>query len=248
MSSSSSASSSQVPSGMLLKIISPEESEFLAAETMVTITSNIAHQDFHFVSGSFGPLYPGMPCDMPLWLALQLRRTGKCTIVVPEWMTVARLEASIEDERKSERFSELPFHYIEIAQLLMTYAREDIHSPDQVQVLLQDLESIRMDRIKLGLMLMAEGARESNIERVNLDNISSLEVLSVKTFMTQSMSLFDRLIDKDSVKRGILQQDSGALGSSGAGQAGAERGGQAGAERGGPARPLRRFRQHDEES
>lgn len=225
----------------MLKNISPEESEFLAAETPITITSNIAHSEFNFISGNFGPLYPGIPCEVPLWLALQLRRTGKCTIVIPEWMTVARLEAAIEDERKKDEFSPLPFHYIEVAQQLMTHAREDIASPDQVHVLLQDLENIRLDRIKYGLGKIAESAREQSITRVNLTGIASLEVLQVKAFMTQSLALFERLIDKEAVTRGLAQQDNGGAGGGGAG------GGGGGADRG-PLRPLRRFRNVDDDS
>lgn len=241
--SSSSRGEGLVPSGLMLKNISPEESEFLAAETPITITSNIAHSEFNFISGNFGPLYPGMPCELPLWLALQLRRTGKCTIVIPEWMTVTRLEAAIEDERKKDDFSPLPFHYIEVAQQLMTHAREDIASPDQVHVLLQDLENIRLDRIKHGLGNIAEKAREDAVKRINLTGIASLEVLQVKAFMTQSLALFERLIDKEAVSRGLAQQDAGGGGSSGGGAGG---GGGGGGGSSAPLRPLRRFRTGDD--
>jgi GINS complex subunit 2 len=206
MSSSSSASAAittqALPSGLQLKSISAEESEFLAGETTIRITSNIDHSEFHFISGSFGPLQNGVPCDIPLWLALQLRRTGKCTIETPEWMTVARLEAAVAEEKVRDAFMPLPFHYIEIAQMLLTHARTDIESPDQVQVLLQDLEYIRMDRTKVGLQSIATTYRDATVPAVKLEHISSLEILAIKRFMTQSMGLFDRLIDNDSVDRG----------------------------------------------
>lgn len=233
MAASSSASSTvhaPIPSGLLLKTISAEESEFLATETIVRITSNIEHSEFHFISGIFGPLQPGVPCDVPLWLAIQLRRTGKCTIETPEWMTVPRLEQYISDERVREAFTPLPFHYIEIAQLLMTYAREDIPSPDQVQVLLQDLENVRMDRTKIGLLDIASTYRESVVPAARLANLSSLEILAIKRFMTQSLGLFDRLMDNDSVRLGRQVDDNSAPAPI------AERAG---------ARPLRRFRNRE---
>ena len=192
----------QVPSGLLLKTISAEESEFLASETLIRITSNVDHSVFHFISGTVGPLVAGLPCDVPLWLALQLRKTGKCTIATPDWMTVPYLEQVVKDERESDLFSAMPFHYIEIAQLLLTNAREDVSSPDQVQVLLQDIENIRMSRATMGLLSVANTYRDSRVPAIKLANISSLEILSFKRFLSQSLALFDRLIDNESVIAG----------------------------------------------
>ena len=52
------------------------------------------------------PLY--CPCQVPLWVALNLRQRQKCRIVQPEWMTPERLEAARDAERESPFFAELP--------------------------------------------------------------------------------------------------------------------------------------------
>ena len=67
-------------SGLNLDFISAEENEFLAKNTLVIITSGVNHEEFKFLSGNFGPLEAGLPCQVPLWFALQLRRNGKCII------------------------------------------------------------------------------------------------------------------------------------------------------------------------
>ena len=63
-------------SGQTLKWITTSESEFLAEETLIAITSGIDHPAFLFMSGSFGPLQAGFPCLVPLWFAITLRKRG----------------------------------------------------------------------------------------------------------------------------------------------------------------------------
>ena len=180
-------------SGRLLKSLTASENEFLAEETLITITSAIDHQPFLFISGSFGPLQAGFPCEVPLWLAITLRKRGKCTIAVPEWMSVRSLEQNIANERNQSTFEKLPFHYREISQLLLNHAREDIQSADRVQVLLQDLENIRMDRARMGILNMAELVNENAMFSVGLPNIGAIEILSIRRFFVESLATFSRL-------------------------------------------------------
>lgn len=139
-------------SGLTLKSMTTAESEFFAEETMITISPNFSHSLLLFTSGSFGPLVAGDPCVVPLWLAITLRKRGKCVIVIPEWMSVTSLEQNILNEKKDEHFEPLQFHYKEISQLLLNYARDDVREPDRVSALLQDIENIRMDRAKMGMI------------------------------------------------------------------------------------------------
>lgn len=42
------------------------------------------------VQGDLGPFNPGLPVDVPVWLALNLKQRQKCRIVPPEWMDVGQ--------------------------------------------------------------------------------------------------------------------------------------------------------------
>lgn len=181
-------------SGRTLRTLTTAENEYLSEETLISITSGINHQPFLFISGSYGPLQAGFPCEVPLWLAITLRKRGKCTIAIPDWMSVRSLEQNIANERHQVIFEELPFHYREISQLLLNHAREDITSPDRVQVLLQDLENIRMDRARLGLLNMSDIVYEGDaLREASLRNICSIEILTIRRFMVESMAQFGRL-------------------------------------------------------
>jgi GINS complex subunit 2 len=181
-------------SGLTLNCINSSENEFLAEQTLITIIPNVDQPKFAFISGTFGPLTGGFPAVVPLWLAITLRKRGKCTVQIPEWMTVAALEARVTTERTQGTLSDLPFHYMEIAQLLITHAKEDIVSPDRVAVLLQDIENIRMDRIKLGVMGVADSISKNRaVVFANLNNASAMEILTMKRFFLSSMDTFYKL-------------------------------------------------------
>jgi GINS complex subunit 2 len=127
-----------------LKRITTAENEYLAENTMITVMSHINHEKFLFISGNFGPLEVGFKCQLPLWLAITLKKRGKCHIVIPDWLLVTSLEQNIINERSQEIFESLPFYFREISQLLLTNAREDFTSPDKVMALVQDIENTRM--------------------------------------------------------------------------------------------------------
>lgn len=239
-------------SGLTLKSMTTAESEFFAEETLITISPNFSHDTLLFTSGSFGPLEAGDPCVVPLWLAITLRKRGKCTIVIPDWMSTSSLEQNILNEKSRETFEPLPFHYREISQLLLNYARDDIKEPDRVAALLQDIDNIRMDRAKMGMIgssvnhfsyfsvsnsgrsqnhmthsnllstidsdfchcshriAMAGLVRQGHIvNSVSLINIASIEILTIRRFLVESLATMHRLTDDPSGARSTndLSQD-----------------------------------------
>lgn len=181
-------------SGLKLQSISASESEFIGEETLITITSGVEHPVFHFISGQFGPLHPGLPCEVPLWFAITLRKKGHCTIQPPDWMSVENLEKVLVDERVMQEYSEIQFHFIEIAHLLLHHARDDIPLADQVAVLLQDIESIRLNRAKLGILQAVKHVNgEDEIHVISMNHFSSLEILGMKQFFSESLGVLSKL-------------------------------------------------------
>lgn len=188
-----------------LKLVNldPTDSEFIAEESLITIISGINHPALRFISGIFGPLEAGLPCVLPLWLAITLRKKGKCTISLPQWLSVENLEKSISNERDENLLEPLPFHYVEIAYLLLNHAKEDIPNPDKISALLRDLESIRIDRLKIAIQSLTErvkGGQKVTVAKVA--NISSMEIFSIKDFVIESLDQFRLLTTvSDSIAR-----------------------------------------------
>ena len=159
--------------------------------------TGVQHDTFDFIAGRFGPLEAGLPCNVPLWFALQLRKSGKCIIEVPDWLTIESLQRTLEDDKVSpNRLSPLPYYYIEIAHLLLNHAKEDFVSPDQTRALLQDVQNIRMDRLRGGMLSIAGAASSGQAivdgDNILFSNIAAAEVLALRGFASESLSLFRR--------------------------------------------------------
>jgi GINS complex subunit 2 len=232
--------------------LSAAENEFSAEDTIISIVPNVNHPIFRFISGTFGPLESGIPCDVPLWLAVTLRKRSKCVIRMPNWMSVGNLENVVNHERSEQSLGKLPFHYLEISHLLMNNAHEDIQEPEKVSALLQDLEQIRMDRIRMGIANIAETVKQDqSVVSTSLNNVGALEILAMKDFFLGSLDAFLWLRPPEDANREIESSRSGAgqrrtiaetTTGNGVGEYDTPMQAAAGANGAGPTRKLRKFR------
>jgi len=169
-----------------LSIFSPSEVEFVAEDEIVDIVPNIRMDALNMICGDFGPFYPQIPAKVPLWLAVALKKRGKCTIRTPDWMTVDRLTQVLEAERESSReFQPLPFHYIEISKLLFDHARDDISDAYLVRSLVEDIRDVRFHKVETGLETIS-----GRTHAVKLKNLSAMEVNIVRPFMVRTLQAF----------------------------------------------------------
>lgn len=167
--------------------------DFTAEEVLVTIIPSISHPQFRFTSYNVGPFYSGLPVEVPLWLAITLRKGGKCKIKIPDWLHVEYLEklVKVESSEHQRNLGILPFQYRELAKIFLTYAKEDIDHPERVATLIQDLANIREDRIRIGISSIAETIRNgSSLVSTNLQHVSSLEIFAMRQFFLGSMDAF----------------------------------------------------------
>ena len=96
---------------------------------------------------------PGVNVKVPLWLALTLKSGNKVRIVIPKWLRRKKLDECIRKEKENElRLEKMPFHFAETAEVLLRDAEEffaDIgESPETISHLIQDLLSIRENKLK----------------------------------------------------------------------------------------------------
>ena len=104
----------------------------------MTILPNFTEGQFSFMEGKYGPFRPAVPVQVPLWLAIELRKFRKCNIKAPDWMDVgARLcfnrcvlepaacrSESLEVQKQREQqdpkgFQPIHYHYLEVSNLLL---------------------------------------------------------------------------------------------------------------------------------
>ncbi|KAL0717066.1 hypothetical protein Bca4012_066388 [Brassica carinata] len=116
-----------------ISLFSPQEVEFVAEDELVEIVPNMNMEPLNFIAGDFGRFVPQIPTQVLLWLAVALKRRGKCTFRPPGWLSVDNLTQILEAEREPQsKFQALPFGYVETARLLFDHARGDI--PDMYMI------------------------------------------------------------------------------------------------------------------
>ena len=146
------------------------------------------------IKGNFGPFETEIETEVPLWLAIQFKKNEKCKLHKPEWLTADTLERVLAAEKQDSVFQHLPFHYMEMAQVIMRSFRDEFIEPDKVLAILEDIENVRLDRVRLGIGNIAKETAKTKPEPINhvgLRNASSMELLVTKKFLLGSLSTFD---------------------------------------------------------
>ena len=118
--------------------MNPAEVEFLAENQTIQITPNFSHDRLYLICGEVGPFRPGIPVQVPLWMAINLKQRQKCRLTAPEWMTVETLTKIKEDEGQSKTFTPMPDeHYMVTTQLILGAAPHDIPNTDEIRILVK---------------------------------------------------------------------------------------------------------------
>ncbi|CAO3698256.1 unnamed protein product [Rhizopus stolonifer] len=127
-----------------------------------------------------------MSVEVFVWMALLLKRENKCNIVCPEWLTEEFLKQRQEEEETNAEFSKLPFHYMELAQLLIDTASDDIPNVSQIRGLLKNLRETRQTKARLGLDYLDD-------KYLGMNNLSLMEVNEIRPFFTKAFESMRRL-------------------------------------------------------
>ncbi|KAG0296343.1 DNA replication protein psf2 [Dissophora globulifera] len=167
--------------------LTPLEIEFLAENEMIEIAAAIdTKRNLELLGGEVASLKPLQVNKVPLWMAITLKKKQKCNIVVPQWMTIESLQKSLKEEQEQDRFSALPYHYMETAQLLLENACDDIPSADAVRTLLKDLREARQSKARQGVAALG-------LAYLQMDNIGLMEINEIRPFFTKAFYEIQKL-------------------------------------------------------
>ncbi|XP_018619069.1 DNA replication complex GINS protein PSF2 isoform X1 [Scleropages formosus] len=183
----------------------PSEVEFVAEKEMVTIIPNFSLDKIYLIGlllfhrccikwvhrmGDLGPFNPGLPVNVPVWLALNLKQRQKCRIVPPEWMDVEKLEEIREQERKEDMFTPMPSsHYMELTKLLLNHASDNIPRADEIRTLVKDIWDTRVAKLRLS----ADSFISQQEAHAKLDNLTLMEINTSRMFLLDSLDCMYKL-------------------------------------------------------
>jgi GINS complex subunit 2 len=169
----------------------PQLAEFAASGTLVKINPKFELKEpLHFINGKFGPFRPSREAEVPLWLALDLKRRGMCEIYPPDWLDASYLKQKRDQENDMKNeFGRLPFHYLEVGKLLLNsstdYLGKNEAQCDEIRMLLRDIDTRREEKIREGLPTV-----KSYVPGIKLNNLTAIEIHSTRPILS---ALFDTL-------------------------------------------------------
>eukprot|EP00958_Prasinococcus_capsulatus_P024369 scaffold3791_cov390-Prasinococcus_capsulatus_cf.AAC.13 len=155
---------------------------------MISIVPTFRYdKKLEMLRGDREPMRPNFETEVPLWMALSLRKAQRCRIVPPLWMDRKNLEDVLDFERNMDQHHELPFHYYEIASMLFRGAKEDIDEVYHTRKLIEDIRSVRYHKVRKGL-----AALDNYTQAVELSNLCALELNVIRKFFCGALDLYKK--------------------------------------------------------
>ncbi|KAI7902145.1 DNA replication complex GINS protein PSF2 [Cokeromyces recurvatus] len=164
----------------------PSEVEFIASDEKIKIIPKTKLPRLQFIQGTYGPFLPPLATEVPIWLALLMKKNNKCSIICPDWLNIDFLKKRQEEEEKEQEFSNLPFHYMELSQMLLDAAPDDIPNAEQIHKILQDLQETREAKAR-------EGFKALDDKWLGMNNLSFMEINKIRPFFSLAFNEMRKL-------------------------------------------------------
>lgn len=162
----------------------PAEVEFIAEKELITVVPNFNLDKIYLIGGDIGPFSASLPIEIPLWMAINLKQRQKVRIRPPEWMDVEKLQEKKQEEMDSRFFTEMPSkHYMEVTQLLLKYATDDIPHADETRTLIKDIWDLRISKLRSSIDTFVK----SDATHAKLNHLTLIELNTVRPFLTKSL-------------------------------------------------------------
>lgn len=199
----------------------------MASDELITIVPNFNYKskmDFLItVSSTIGPFQAGIETVVPLWLGIYLKRRNLCRIRCPQWMTVSYLKETLKMEKNNpEIFSErMPFYYAEISHEIFKVIgaersavhaasgmEEEVIDSEVVKVLLEDIQAIRMSKVRKSVHEISKNLEGSDIDYMNqplgtvvVNGMGSVEISAIKPLLETALGDHFKLTQAGSISR-----------------------------------------------
>ncbi|KAF2142590.1 uncharacterized protein K452DRAFT_350902 [Aplosporella prunicola CBS 121167] len=204
--------------------LTPAETAFLCEMELVTVLPRQRLESLELLGGPTPALAPPHRADIPLWLALLLKRQKRANIVPPPWLHPDSLNTILEIETEHESAfapapplpssnnnnsntaststttyagldattssppfvltstasappTALPYHWLELGEMLLSAAPDDFADPDLVRRLMRDLREVRMAKLRAGVDALDAGAG------VRMNGVGGMEVAEGRSFI-----------------------------------------------------------------
>ncbi|RKF73449.1 DNA replication complex GINS protein PSF2 [Golovinomyces cichoracearum] len=218
--------------------LTPAEVAFLCEMELVTVVPRQRLESLSLLGGAIPSLRPPQRSDLPLWLALVLKRQKRANILTPPWLLHSSLEIILqyETEMSPLTFSPppphpypiatlpaitdhlsppflpsstanapseyLPYHWLEIGEILLEACSDDIPDAERVRGLLRDLREVRMAKMRNSVKNLESGGVSS------LRGVGAMEISEGRAFIVGVMDGLRKLGSSREIVGQEIEEDN----------------------------------------
>ncbi|CAE7271894.1 PSF2 [Symbiodinium sp. KB8] len=174
-----------------LELLSDDTWEALCCEEITIVPALNTETDVDLISGKLGPLRAHTPLKVKLWAALQYASKHECQIELPHWLEASELETMCKEERAEPlKFSNVPRHYIEIAEALLAIPRAWGSESAREKSLLMLTKLIQIRRAKI-----LEGIQAFDATMSTEFKVTGMSAAEITCFRTRSLAFLDTMLE-----------------------------------------------------
>ncbi|KAF7489874.1 DNA replication complex GINS protein PSF2 [Sarcoptes scabiei] len=163
--------------------------EFLAEDDLIEIVPTFRYdRQLNLITGDFGPFRPSIPVKVPMWLAINLHRQNKCSIISPSWVNHLSSFQEAQEQETTRLLQSPDVHWKETLKLL---EQEFGHS-----IQCSDLQERREAILKKSIHELFREARDKStlfIGDITLDNATPAELILVKELISKGFKRLQEL-------------------------------------------------------
>ncbi|RKF83524.1 DNA replication complex GINS protein PSF2 [Golovinomyces cichoracearum] len=218
--------------------LTPAEVAFLCEMELVTVIPRQRLESLSLLGGAIPSLRPPQRSDLPLWLALVLKRQKRANILTPPWLLHSSLEMILQYETETSplTFSPppphpypigtrpaitdhlsppflpsstanapseyLPYHWLEIGEILLEACSDDIPDAERVRGLLRDLREVRMAKMRNSVKNLESGGVSS------LRGVGAMEIAEGRAFIVGVMDGLRKLGSSREIVGQEIEEDN----------------------------------------
>lgn len=163
--------------------------EFIAEDQLIEIVPTFrSNKQLNLVCGTFGPFRPSVPMKVPMWMAINLYRQKKCSIISPNWVHEL---PRIQEQQENDVNKLLPPPHERWKETLKIFEQEFGRS-----IQCSDLMERREAILKRSVHELFQEAKDKDslfIGDITLDNATPAELLLVKDIIAKGFKRLQEL-------------------------------------------------------
>ncbi|EPR78933.1 DNA replication complex GINS protein PSF2 [Spraguea lophii 42_110] len=136
----------------------------------------------HMIEYDYGPFIPPNIAEVPLFVALMLKKSSMCRIRTPKYLEIEYLDRiyNEEVENKDEYISIYPY----IFELYLVFCEHsyNMENREEVKRKVKDIQDVRLKKTKNGIK-MVDGTA------LNLNNLTAFEYNQIKEYLIPAIKI-----------------------------------------------------------